>query len=100
MTAAVGAEMGRGSQVDTMVATEVAGIPGSTLVLLPTGNYALISDAINPPDPDEVLALLVEFLPPDWVCYDETAEEDRDVAYYGPDWTPNVSDLPPPRVSP
>lgn len=94
----LGAETGRGSQVDTLLSAEVAGIPGAQLILLPAGDYALVSDAHNPPDPQEVVALLLEFLPADWCCYDETAEEDRDVAYYGPDWSPNDQPLPRPRA--
>lgn len=78
-----------GSQAGTGVPTEVVGIRGAQLILLPTGNYALISDAKLPPDETEVLAILTEFVPLDWSCYEETAEEDRDVAYYGPDdWSP------------
>lgn len=100
MTATIGAERTRGSQADTVVSTDVAGIPGAVLQLLPTGHYALISDALNPPDPNEVAALLLEFIPLDWCCYEYTADEDRDVAYYGPDdWSPDECHLPSPRGS-
>jgi hypothetical protein len=74
-----------GSQAGTRVPAEVVGIQGARLVLLASGCYALISDVETPPNPDEVLAILREFIPNDWVVYAETAEEDRDTAYYGPE---------------
>lgn len=85
MTPLVGAERDPGSRAGHTVAAETVGIRGAHLKFLPTGQVALFSDAKNPPDPDEVHALLLEFIPPDWCLCDEEAGEDFDVSRYGPE---------------
>jgi hypothetical protein len=86
----------RGSRVGAGAPVESVGIPGAVLERLPSGNFSLTSDAKLPPDPEEVIALLAEFIPSDWSCYEETSDADHDVAYYGPDeWSSRAAPVVP-----
>jgi hypothetical protein len=77
-------ERNRGSQVMELSVTETAGIPGATLQKLQDGTFLVTSDAEFPPNPEELHALLLEFMPADWELLDSGATEAHDLAYYGP----------------